>query len=63
VHGHFVAIPELGAMALMTAYNGTTRDADVWLYKTVAEVPEPGTWLQLAAGLAVLCGVAARRRI
>lgn len=63
VHGHWVSVPELGAMALMTAYNGTTRDADIWLYKTVSEVPEPGTWMQLAAGLAVLCGVAARRRI
>ena len=63
VHGHFVPIPELGAMALMGAYNGTTRDVDIWLYRTVAEVPEPGTWLQMAAGLAVLGGVAARRRI
>lgn len=62
VHGHFLAIPELGALALIDAYNGTTKDADIWLYHA-AEVPEPGTWLQLAAGLAVLGGVAARRRI
>ena len=63
VHGHWIAVPELGAMMAIGTYNGTTRDVDVLLYKVVAEVPEPGTWMQLAAGLAVLGGVAARRRI
>lgn len=62
VHGHWLAIPELGALALMAGYESGPKDVDVWLYH-VAEVPEPGTWLQLAAGLAVLGGVAARRRI
>lgn len=62
VHGHFVALPELGALALMAGYHSTTQDVDIWLYHAAA-VPEPGTWLQLAAGLAVLGGVAARRRI
>jgi len=63
VLGHLISIPELGAVALMAGYQSGPRDVDVWLYRAVAEVPEPGTWLQLAAGLAVLGGVAARRRI
>lgn len=64
VLGHWVSVPELGVMALMAKYDQTVgaQDVDVWAYR-VAEIPEPGTWLQLAAGLAVLGGVASRRRL
>lgn len=63
VLGHWISVPELGAYIAMDAYDATDRSVDIWLYKHVAEVPEPGTWAMFAAGLAVLSGVAARRRL
>lgn len=64
VLGHWINVPELGSTFIaIDAYDASDRSVDVWLYKAAAEVPEPATWVQLAAGFAVLGGLARRRRI
>lgn len=60
--GKWQYLPELGAFAALSTVEAG-GDTGVWLYKPLAAVPEPATVVQLAAGLAVLAGVARRRRI
>lgn len=61
--GKFQYVPELSAFVALNEYNAASQDAEVWLYKPLASaVPEPGTCLMLACGLA-LVGWRARRQV
>lgn len=56
---HYVA--ELGAFVALNEFSATTQDAEVWLYKPLAAVPEPATYLLWLAGLCA-AGLVSRRR-
>lgn len=51
VMGKWQYVQELGAFIAMDAFNATTMDSEVWLYKPLAAIPEPSTYLLWLAGL------------
>jgi hypothetical protein len=63
VLGKWEYVSELGAFIALNEYNDATKDAEVWLYKPLAAVPELSTYASMLAGLAVVAMRARRHRI